>query len=106
MTRGKGLDMETLDIKLLGKEYQVSCKPEDRDGLLAAVEFLDDKLAELARKTGASGERLAVMTALNIVHEFLQQQRGGGFDMPAARRRIGLMSARLDGVLAQQEKLF
>lgn len=98
--------METLDIKLLGKEYRVSCKPEEREGLLAAVMFLDDKFAELARKTGSSGERLVVMTALNIVHDFLQQQRSGGFDMAAAKRRIGLMSARLDGVLAQQEKLF
>ncbi|THF63990.1 cell division protein ZapA [Pseudothauera nasutitermitis] len=98
--------METLDIRLLGKEYQVACRPEERDALLAAVALLDDRLAEVARRTGSSGERLAIMTALNIVHEHLQQQRGGGFDLPAAKRRIGLMTARLDGVLAQQEKLF
>jgi cell division protein ZapA len=98
--------METLDIKLLGKEYQVVCKPEDRDGLLAAVQLVDDKLNDLARKTASGGERLAIMTALNIAHEYLQHQRAGGFDLPAAKRRIGLMTARLDGVLAQQEKLF
>ncbi|PTD95150.1 cell division protein ZapA [Pseudothauera lacus] len=98
--------MDTLDIKLLGKEYHVSCKPEDREGLLAAVAVLDDRLGEVARKTGSSGERLAIMTALNLVHEHLLQQRAGGFDMPAAKRRIGFMTARLDGVLAQQEKLF
>ena len=46
------------------------------------------------------------MTALNIAHEFLQYQRGNGFDMPGMKRRIGLMKARLDGVLAQQDKLF
>ncbi|THF56208.1 cell division protein ZapA [Pseudothauera rhizosphaerae] len=98
--------METLDIKLLGKEYQVSCRPDEREGLLAAVEFLDGKLADVTRRTGSTGERLAIMTALNVAHELLQQQREGGFDLQAARRRIGLMTARLDGVLAQQEKLF
>ena len=46
------------------------------------------------------------MTALNIAHEYLQFQRTGGFDMPALKRRIGLVNARLDGVLGQQEKLF
>lgn len=98
--------MESLDINLLGKEYRVSCTPENKEGLLAAVAYVDGKLHELAQKTHSSGEKLAVMTALNIAHEFLLHQRGNGFDMPAAKRRIGLMQARLDGVLAQQEKLF
>ncbi|BAL26159.1 cell division protein ZapA [Azoarcus sp. KH32C] len=97
---------DTLDITLLGKAYSVACRPEDKDGLLAAVAFLDEKLNSLASRTGSSGEKLAVMTALNIAHEFLQFQRAGGFDMQAAKRRIGLVNARLDGVLAQQEKLF
>jgi cell division protein ZapA len=98
--------MESLDINLLGKEYRVSCTPENKEGLLAAVAYVDGKLHELAQKTNSSGEKLAIMTALNIAHEFLLHQRGNGFDMPAAKRRIGLMQARLDGVLAQQEKLF
>jgi cell division protein ZapA len=97
---------DTLDIMLLGKAYSVTCRPEDKDGLLAAVAYLDDKLNSLAFKTHSSGEKLAVMTALNIAHEFLQFQRSGGFDMQAVKRRIGLVNARLDGVLAQQEKLF
>lgn len=98
--------MEALDITLLGKEYRVACAPESREALLAAAAFLDGKLVEVADKTRSSGEKLAIMTALNIAHEFLLHQRGNGFDMPAAKRRIELMKARLDGVLAQQEKLF
>ena len=34
--------MEHLDIKLLGREYRVACKPEERDGLMAAVAYLDE----------------------------------------------------------------
>ncbi len=98
--------METLDIMLLGKEYRVACPAEDKEGLLAAVALLDRRLGETASRTNASGEKLAVMTALNIAHEYLQHQRGNGFDMPAAKRRIELMKARLDGVLAQQDRLF
>ena len=98
--------MEHLDIKLLGREYRVACKPEERDGLMAAVAYLDEKMRDLGAKTNSAGERLAVMTALNITHEFLQFQRVGGFDIQAVKRRIEHMNSRLDGVLAPQEKLF
>ena len=97
--------MEALDIKLLGREYRVGCKPEEREGLLAAVAYLDEKMRDLATKTNSAGERLAVMTALNITHEFLQFQRAGGFDIPTLKRRIEHMNSRLDGVLAQEETL-
>ncbi|MCK0506728.1 cell division protein ZapA [Aromatoleum anaerobium] len=97
---------DTLDITLLGKAYSVTCRPEDKEDLLAAVSYLDEKLNSLAGKTRASGEKLAMMTALNIAHEFLQFQRTGGFDMQAVKRRISFVNARLDGVLAQREKLF
>lgn len=98
--------MESLDIKLLGKTYQVAVSPEDRDGLMAAVSFLEAKLADLAAKTQSGGEKLAVMTALNIAHEYLQYQRAGGVDLPSVKRRIEAINTRLDGVLGQQEKLF
>ena len=100
------MSMDHLDVMLLGKEYRVSCTPETRDELLATVAYLDDKVRELGARSNASGEKLAVMTALNIAHEFLQHQRGDGFDITGVKRRIGFMKARLDGVLAQQEKPF
>ena len=93
--------MEQLDIKLLGREYRVSCRPEEKDGLLAAVTYLDDKMRDLAEKTNSAGERLAVMTALNVTHEFLQLQRAGGFDIPTRKRRIESINSRLDGALAE-----
>ena len=97
--------MEALDIKLLGREYRVGCKPEERDGLLAAVAYLDEKMRDLVVKTNSAGERLAVMTALNITHEFLQFQRSGGFDIPTLKRRIEHINSRLDGALAEKDLL-
>lgn len=102
----EGVRMEFIDVRLLGKEYRISCLPQDKDKLLEAVAYLDERLTGLGEKTNAAGEKLAVMTALNLAHDFIQHQRGDGFDLFAMKRRIGLMRARLDGVLAQQEKLF
>jgi cell division protein ZapA len=106
-----------LDITLLGKEYRVACPPEERDGLLAAVAFVDAKMHDIAEKTKSNiAERIAVMAALNIAHEHLSQKNetsasdtkiepGSGLDFGAVRRRISDMEAKLEAVLVPQEKL-
>jgi cell division protein ZapA len=97
----------TLDIKLLGKDYRVACPPEERESLQAAVELLDERMGEMATKSKSTGERLAVMTALNLAHELLSQNNPGtGVDRYDLKRRIRAMEARLDEALALQEKLF
>ena len=64
-----------LDIKLLGKEYRVACPPDERDSLLAAVAYVDEKMHDIAEKTKSNiSERIAVMAALNIAHEYLSQK--------------------------------
>ena len=101
----------TLDIKLLGKEYRVACPPEERESLQAAVALLGERMGEISEKTKSTGERLAVMTALNLAHEMLAQKKphAGGHssvDTRELKRRIAAMEARLDEAMAQQEKLF
>lgn len=105
----------TLDIKLQGREFRVACLPEEREDLLAVVAFLDWKMAELAKQTKSNGERLAVMTALNLAHELisLKQEPAAAADSVAdpidgeeLKRRIEAMEARLDAVLNPQENLF
>lgn len=95
-----------LDITLLGREYRVACPPEERDALLKAASYVDEKMRDLGAKTHSGGEKLAVMTALNIAHELLQLKLPGGIDLQDFRRRIGSMQSRVDEALAQQEKLF
>ena len=34
----------TLEIMLLGMDYLVACKPEEREGLVAAVALLEGKM--------------------------------------------------------------
>ena len=112
-------DANFLDITLLGKEYRVACPPEDREALQKAVAYVDGKMHEIAEKTRSNiAERIAVMVALNIAHEFLSQQNrlsegnsapshrpDAGLDFGAVKRRITLMEAQLDSVLEPQDKL-
>ena len=98
----------TLDIKLQGRAYSVACPPEEREALQEAVTYLDAKMADLAKKTRSTGERLAVMAALNIAHELTALKKSPPLPVDAAdlRRKIQAMEARLDTALDQQEDLF
>jgi len=98
---------KTIEVSILGRNYKIACKEGEREALLEAVAYLDGKMGEIKSAGKVSGaDRIAVMAALNIAHEFLSTKLGNGFDIGQARRRISLIEAKLDEVLAQQDKLF
>jgi cell division protein ZapA len=120
--KGKGAasgeHMVTLDVSLLGRDYKVACKAGEEAALMDAVAFLDARMREIRDSSRTSSpERIAVMAALNLAHDF---QRGGAapagasnaaaappiIDAAAARRRIASMRSAIDQALAGQEKLF
>lgn len=103
-----------LDVKIMGREYRVACTPEERDGLLAAVDLVDNKMREIAQRTKSTiAERVAVMAALNIAHEYLSAPGAVGqkkeidyaVDSSDAKRRIANMGVRIGTVLAPQQQL-
>lgn len=62
----------SLKIKILDKEYQVACKPEDRAALEQSAELLNEKMQEVRRGGAIIGlDRIAVMTALNLAYELI-----------------------------------
>lgn len=105
----------TLDIKIQGREYRVACAPGEVESLQAAADLLNARMGEIAQATKSTGERLAVMTALNLAHELnAARQAPPAAAQPAekivddgeARRRIKAIEARLDAALASQNSLF
>lgn len=83
MSSKKGANAVT--IRLLDKDYQVACPPEERVALLESARYLDEKMREIrdSRKMIGS-ERVAVMAALNITHDLLQSGSADGSGNSAA----------------------
>lgn len=99
--------METIDIQVMGREFSVAVKPDEKEILLSASNLVDRKMREIATKAAtSSADTLAVMAAISLVHDFLLSERSSGGDLPNHRRRINAMSAKAEQALAQQEKLF
>ena len=98
---------KTIEVSILGRSYKIACKEGERDALMEAVAYLDGKMGEIKSTGKVSGvDRIAVMAALNIAHEFLSTKLGNGFDIGQARRRISQIEAKLDEAIARQDKLF
>ena len=61
-----------INIKIMDKEYLISCSEEERDQLYGAAEMVNNKMDQIKNGGSVIGtERIAVMAALNIAHELL-----------------------------------
>lgn len=96
-----------LQINVMGRDFRVACPEEDQEGLLEAVEYLNKKMQEIKGAGKVIGlERIAIMAALNIAHEFLSTKVGGGFDIAELKRRMIGMETVLDQAISDQNELF
>ncbi|MBA3565183.1 MAG: cell division protein ZapA [Gammaproteobacteria bacterium] len=85
-----------VSVRILDKEYQVSCPLEERSALLDSAELLNAKMREIRDSGKVVGlDRIAVMTALNLAHEVLEARGKGevldsdfGVRLKAMRERV------------------
>jgi cell division protein ZapA len=105
-------DKNAMTISLLGREFRVAVPEGEHKQLQASVDFLNRKMKEV-RDTGkvVGNERIAIMAALNIAHEFVSNPGKGApaasVDNGAIKRRILAMQETLDSALAaDQDNLF
>lgn len=87
-------------VRILDKEYQVVCREDERAALIESADLLNRKMREI-RETGkvVGLDRIAVMAALNLSHELLQNR---GLAEEADRgllARLRTLNDRLAGAL-------
>lgn len=62
-------------VRILEKEYQVSCPVEEREALMRSADFLNSRMRQIRDGGKVVGlERISVMTALNLAAELLSSQ--------------------------------
>ena len=100
---GRNAESVSLDVSIMGREYRVACKPEERQELLDAVAYVDRQMRTIR---DAGKQNNAELTALNVAHELLKVRVAGNVDLGGLKRRIQDMQSTIDAALAEQEKLF
>ena len=91
-------ESNTVEVRILDKEYLIACPDEARLQLERAAKHLDSKMREIKNSGKVHGtERIAVMAALNITHDL---QQGSEFSVNTAQIMQDL-DEKLDAALAK-----
>lgn len=95
-----------LDVMIMGREFRIACPDHEQQALLEAVNYLDKRMREIRDSGKVIGiERIAIMAALNITHDFLRKS-GESLEPQQIRRRISDMRTQIDAAMADQDELF
>ena len=71
-------DPARVSVRILDRDYMVACPHEERPALLDAAEYLNARMREIRDSGKVVGlDRIAVMVALNMANELLQQRERG-----------------------------
>ena len=94
-----------VSVRILEKEYQVACLPEERSELLDSAEYLNEKMREIRDGGNIVGlDRIAVMAALNLAHELLKRNRNDALDTEV-NERLRQMRDRVEAALNRGTQL-
>ena len=90
---------EPVSVRILDREFTVGCEPDEREGLLAAAALLDGRMREIRGSNRmAALERVAVLAALNLAHEYQQLKQAAEQRDRALTQTLGELNRRLDGL--------
>lgn len=84
-------------IEILGKYYSVRCPESDLPSLQEAASYLSSKMEEVQDSGKAINlERIAIISALNITHEFLQSKQQKVNVIDKINMRIATLQEKID----------
>ena len=95
-----------VSVRILEKEYQVACPASERTALLDSAEALNERMREIRDSGKVVGlDRIAVMAALNMANELLQEREKGDSIEATVGSRIRVLSDRVESVLGSTQQL-
>jgi cell division protein ZapA len=86
-------------IKILDKEYMVSCPDDEKEALDASVKHLSQKMSEIRSGGKVVGiDRIAVMAGLNLAHEAILSGAAGS-NTNSTGARLSDLNTRIEDAL-------
>ena len=101
------MTVEQLTVTIMGREYRVACRPQERDELLACAQYVDRKMASVRDSGKVLGaDRIAVLVALQLAQELFGMRNSDGVPIADLRHRLRELNDLASEMLAPQESLF
>ncbi len=96
----------TVTVRILDKEYQVNCPNEEVEELTRSAQHLDDQMRTIRDSGKVFGlDRIAVMAALNIAHDFLDLQQDHISHTAFVDQKIPELTERISRTLEKTRQL-
>lgn len=93
---------QIVDISLLERNYRVMCPDGQESALREAARQLDERLSETRSATKLTNmEQIAVMTALNLCHEWMQEKNEQTEKMAALEDKVSLLQATIKKAIGE-----
>lgn len=87
-------DMIPVTVRILEKEYKISCPEGEHESLLASARHVNESMKNIREGGKALGaERIAVMAAINIAHELMNEQNHSTNDLEIVTRLDSLQKS-------------
>ncbi|HWX81162.1 MAG TPA: cell division protein ZapA [Steroidobacteraceae bacterium] len=95
-----------VSVRILEKEYHITCPNEERSDLLDSAEFLNLKMREIRDSGKVVGlDRIAVIAALNMANELIRfRNRDTNLDSDVGGR-LRILRERVESALEKGQQL-
>ena len=98
--------VKPIKIMILDKEFLIACPEEEQALLLESAGYLNGKMKEVQRNGKVIGmDRITIMAALNIAHEFLQQRDSSQDFDQSIGSRLHLMQDKIDSAMNKVQQV-
>jgi cell division protein ZapA len=95
-----------INVKILEKEYQISCPADERKALVDSAEMLNAKMREIRDSGKVVGlDRIAVMAALNMANDLIVSYGVGDGLQTEAKDKVRAMCERVESALQSGQQL-
>jgi cell division protein ZapA len=99
-------DQARVSVRIMEKEYVIACPYDERSALLDAAEFLNARMREIRDSGRVVGiDRIAVMAALNLAHEYLKGKDRESKVDSGVGQRVRALRERVEGALGKSQQL-
>lgn len=90
-------DPISVTVRILDREYQVACRENEKQTLLDSARYVDSKMKDIKGDRKVVGtDRIAVMAALNIAHEYLQCINNSGSTGVMPNERLNRLQEKVE----------
>ena len=95
-----------VSLSILDKEYRVACPPGEEASLQASAHLLNTRIQEVRDRGKAIGaDRIAVMAALNLANDFIQQKNEHERSSKTFSTRLRSLQDKIDAALKNSQQL-